>query len=336
MVQEALMGTYKELLGAKVPSRKAAALTGVSRATAGRRTLPGIRRERAEPANKLGAAERAKLLAVLDSPEYVDQAPLQVYAGLLDEGTYLASPSTMYRVLAEQKQVKERRRLARHPARVRPELVASAPGEVYTWDITKLAGPVKGQYFDCYVMIDIYSRYIIGAHVHAYESGPLAVEMMKEIFGIHGIPQVVHADRGTSMTSKTVAALLGDLNVTRSHSRPRVSNDNPFSEAWFKTLKYAPVFPERFGSIGDARQFIAGFVDWYNHAHRHSGIGLHSAADVHYGLATGKATERTTTLAAAREKYPERFSTTTDPKILALPDKAWINQPTKEPEKEAA
>lgn len=157
-------------------------------------------------------------------------------------------------MLAENKQVKERRRLARYPARAIPELVATGPGQVYSWDITKLPGPIKGKYFDCYVMIDIYSRYIVGAHVHASESGELAVEMMKVIFGIHGTPEVVHADRGTSMTSKTVTALLSDLEVTKSHSRPRVSNDNPFSEAWFKTLKFAPAFPQRFGTVGEGRE----------------------------------------------------------------------------------
>ena len=186
---------------------------------------------------------------------------------------------------------------------------------------------MKGQYFDAYVMIDIYSRYIVGAHVHTRESGPLAVEMMKEIFGIHGIPTVVHADRGTSMTSKTTAALLSDLNVTRSHSRPKTSNDNPYSEAWFKTLKYAPAFPERFGSISDAREFITGFVDWYNHAHRHTGIGLNTPANVHYGLAAGNTQERAAVLAAARAKNPERFTTNQPPKILDLPQQAWINQP---------
>ena len=156
---------------------------------------------------------------------------------------------TMYRVLGENRQVKERRRLARHPSKVCPELVATAPQQVYCWDITKLAGPVKGTYFDAYVMIDIYSRYIVGVHVHAHESGILAKELMEQIFKVHGVPQVVHADRGTSMTSKTVAALLADLEVTRSHSRPRVSNDNPYSESLFKTLKYGPQFPESFGSL---------------------------------------------------------------------------------------
>ena len=176
-------------------------------------------------------------------------------------------------------------------------------------------------------MIDIYSRYIVGAHVHAHESGPLAEEMIKEVFSVHGVPHVVHADRGTSMTSKTVATLLADLHVTRSHSRPHVSNDNPYSEAWFKTLKYAPAFPERFGVLGDARAFLTDFVDWYNHAHQHAGIGLHTPADVHYGLAGATQTQRSTTLAQARTRHPERFTTTHDPKILNLPDTVWINQP---------
>ena len=245
---------------------------------------------------------------------------------------YLASISTIYRILTENKQVKERRRLARHPARAIPELAATGPGLVLSWDITKLPGPIKGTWFDCYVMIDIFSRYIVGAHVHASESGELAVEMMKEIFAIHGTPHVVHADRGTSMTSKTVAALLSDLEVTKSHSRPRVSNDNPFSESWFKTLKFSPVFPERFNSVGEARVFMADFVEKYNHTHRHTGIGLNTPADVHYGLAEGKAIERSATLAAARAQHPERFSTTQDPKILTLHETVWINKPAEEDE----
>jgi putative transposase len=333
------MSTYRELTAAGTTTRSAATLTGVSRATAARQAhglnpvvepvaLP-------VPANKLDPAERARVLTVLNSPRFVDQAPLQVYAQLLDEGTYLCSVSTMYRVLAEQDQVKERRRLARHPARVCPELVATAPRQVYSWDITKLAGPVKGLYYDAYVMIDIYSRYIVGAYVHAHESGPLAVEMMTDTFAIHGIPRVVHADRGTSMTSKTVATLLADLEVTRSHSRPRVSNDNPYSEAWFKTLKYAPVFPERFGCLADARAFLARFVQWYNHDHRHTGLGLHTPADVHYGLTAAKASDREAVLATARSAHPERFTSSTTPKILQVPNAAWINQPA-EPDQPAA
>lgn len=330
------MATYGGLLAVKIPSREAARLAGVSRATANRKPAPARERFPVVPANKLSAEERAEILAAMTSEDFVDQAPLQVYARLLDEGIYLGSPSTLYRVLNENKLVTERRRLAKHPPRARPELLATAPAQVFTWDITKLPGPVKGKYFDCYVMIDIYSRYIVGAHVHATESGVLAVEMMKEIFGVHGIPQVVHADRGTSMTSKTVAALLADLEVTKSPSRPRVSNDNPYSEAWFKTLKYGPAFPERFATIGESRDFIGGFVDWYNHHHRHSGIGFHTPANVHWGHAAGKARERSKTFAAARAKHPERFNTTADPKILALPESAWINQPRETTEKEAA
>lgn len=324
-------------------TRHAAALTGTVRSTAIRRRntatapTPAVQPQLvAEPVNKLTDLERCRVLEVLTSDRFVDLAPLQIYAQLLDEGVYLCSVSTMYRVLRENSQVKERRRLARHPAKACPELVATAPRQVYSWDITKLAGPVKGTYFDAYVMIDIYSRYIVGVHVHAHESGVLAKELIEQVFKVHGVPQVVHADRGTSMTSKTVAALLADLEVTRSHSRPRVSNDNPFSESLFKTLKYGPEFPERFGSLPEARQFMDSFAQWYNHEHRHTGIGLHTPADVHYGLATDKADQRRAVLTEARARHPHRFSTTTNtPKILDLPDTVWINPPAQHTTQEA-
>lgn len=331
-----MTGAYRLLVQTDMPTRRAAALVGLSRTTIYRKPAAPVDQAPVVPPNRLSDAERAEILAALNSPRFVDLAPLQVYAKLLEEDIYLGSVSTFYRVLRENRQVAERRRLAKHPARAIPELVATAPGQVLSWDITKLAGPVKGKYFDCYLMVDIHSRFIVGAHVHATESGILAVEMMKEIFGIHGVPEVVHADRGTSMTSKTVAALLSDLEVTRSHSRPRVSNDNPYSESIFKTMKYGPTFPERFGSLGDARAFISGFVDWYNHHHQHSGIGLHTPANVHYGFADSVAGKRSQTLAAARAKHPHRFNTATDPKILALPGPAWINQPTETTEKPAA
>jgi len=279
------------------------------------------------PANRLSAAERWEILTVLDEARFVDLPPIQIYAILLDEGRYLCSISTMYRILADHAQLVERRRIARHPARTVPELVATGPGQVYTWDITKLAGPAKGIYYDAYVMIDIHSRYIVGAKVHPHESGQLAADMMAQVFGLHGTPQVVHADRGTSMTSKTVAQFLADLEVTRSYSRPRVSNDNPYSEAWFKTLKYAPTFPDRFGSLTDAQQFMNTFVDGYNHHHRHTGIGLHTPADVHYGHAETRHAERKATLEQARARHPERFTTDRSPKIISLPGTAWINQP---------
>jgi putative transposase len=331
-----------------VPTRQAARLTGLVRSTAIRHrklaaapTPVTVLRPAPDPVNKLTVAERLRILAVLTGERFVDMAPLQIYAHLLDEGVYLGSVSTMYRVLAENAQVRERRRVARHPAQVCPELVATAPRQVYSWDITKLAGPVKGTYFDAYVMIDIYSRFIVGVHVHAHESGVLAKELMEQIFAVHGIPQVVHADRGTSMTSKTVAALLADLDVTRSHSRPRVSNDNPYSESLFKTLKYGPEFPERFGSLSDARKFMDEFAQWYNHEHRHTGIGLHTPADVHFGLAAAKAADRRTVLAQARARHPQRFGgITRAPKMLDLPNTVWINQPTddtnQETEPEAA
>jgi putative transposase len=329
------MGAYLQLTRVGVSTRSAASLTGVSRATATRAkatTRPADPAPRTvTPANRLSLAERTRVLEVLNCEEFVDQPPLQVYATLLERGQYLCSVATMYRILAEHSQVKERRRLARHPARVVPELVATGPGQVYSWDITKLAGPAKGVYYDAYVMLDIYSRYIVGAHVHAHESGVLAEELMTQIFGIHGIPAVVHADRGTSMTSKSVATLLADLGVVRSHSRPSVSNDNPYSESMFKTMKYTPAFPDRFGSLADARAFMARFVDAYNHEHHHTGIGLHTPADVHYGHHRAVSRTRSAALVAARAAHPERFTTSHDPKILALPLDAWINQPAETP-----
>ena len=324
------MDAWNALRCHHIATRDAAALTGMHRTTALRRAMPKpvpSAPVRPTPANKLTAVESAHVLEVLNGDRFVDATPMQVWATLLDEDTYLCSISTMYRILNANKQVKERRRLARHRKAVCPELVATAPRQVYSWDITKLRGPAKGIYYDAYVMIDIYSRYIVGVHVHAQESGILAKEMMQQIFGTHGIPHVVHADRGTSMTSNSVAGLLADLGVTRSHSRPKVSNDNPYSESWFKTLKYAPTFPDRFASIGHARDFMDGFVDWYNHEHRHSGIGLHTPADVFYGLAAGKDARRREVLADARAHHRHRFGHDRAPKIIDLPETAAINPP---------
>jgi transposase InsO family protein len=324
------MDAWHDLRGQQIPTRQAAVLTGMHRSTALRRAAPKPAesgRVYSAPVNKLTAAECARVVEVLNSARFVDAAPIQVWATLLDEGIHLCSVSTMYRILNANKQVKERRRLARHRKAVCPELVATAPRQVYSWDITKLAGPAKGVYYDAYVMIDIYSRYIVGVHVHARECGLLAKELMEQIFGTYGIPHVVHADRGTSMTSNTVAGLLSDLGVTRSHSRPKVSNDNPYSESWFKTLKYAPTFPERFESIHQARDFMDEFVGWYNHEHRHTGIGLHTPADVFYGLAEEKDARRREVLATARAWHRNRFSVDRAPKIIDLPEAAAINPP---------
>jgi len=328
------MQAYRALSGAGTATRTASRLTGLARASVDRDTArpTPLLRQRQTPANALTGQERARVLAVLDSAQFVDAAPAQAYAALLDQGVYVGSISTMYRILREHAQIVERRRQARHPARTRPELVATDPGQVYSWDITKLKGPVKGCYYDAYVMIDIYSRYIVGVKVHAREDGALAKEMMREVFGAHGIPHVVHADRGTAMTSKSVADLLEDLAVTRSHGRPKTSNDNPYSEAWFKTVKYAPVFPERFASLADARQFMADFVAWYNECHHHTGIGLHTPSQVHHGRHHAVRARRHSALATARAAHPERFPKTTRlPKILDLPDHVWINKPDEQP-----
>ncbi|MFR9781064.1 IS3 family transposase [Micromonospora sp. MS34] len=327
---QALTDAHAQLLAAATSTRSAARLTGIARSTAHRRARTPDGRapaSRPAPVNRLSDAERAHVLAVLDSDRFVDTTPTEAFATLLDEGVYLASISTLYRILRTNDQVVDRRRQARHPTRARPELTATGPGQVFTWDITKLPGPTKGVYYDAYVMIDIWSRYIVGHHVAARESAEIAHDFITEIITLHGVPQVVHADRGTSMTSTRVATLLADLRVTRTHSRPRVSNDNPFSEAVFKTVKYHPTFPERFGSLADARAFCDTFFGWYNHEHHHAGIGLHTPADVHYGHAAAQQKQREQALDTAWTAHPERFSRRPRPKSLHLPDAVWINPP---------
>jgi putative transposase len=324
-----MTGAYHQLR-VHVSHRAAAGLSGISRATAHRQGVYGPARPpvpRPAPVNRLSEAERARILAVLNSDRFVDTTPVEVFATLLDEGVYLASVATLYRVLRANRQVVERRRLARHPARTRPELIATGPGQVFSWDITKLPGPTRGVYYDAYVMIDIFSRYIVGCKVAATESALLAEDFITDVFAVHGVPQVVHADRGTSMTSKKVADLLADLHVLRSHSRPHVSNDNPYSEAAFKTVKYHPTFPIRFGSIQHARTFCDNFFTWYNHEHHHSGIGLHTPAAVHYGHASAVTVARQQVLDTAWAQNPERFTRRPQPKTLRLADTAWINKP---------
>lgn len=311
---------------------RACAVLGKSRATHYRRRRPrpavtGLRAPRPVPRNALTPAERASVLATLNHETFVDKSPAQVWATLLDEGTYLCSESTMYRILREHGPVRERRRQATHPPRTRPELIADGPGQVWSWDITKLHGPVKGVYYDLYVIIDIYSRYVPGWLVAPTETGDLAKDFITDTITAAGAPpRVVHADRGTSMTSKPVALLLADLGVVRSHSRPKVSNDNPYSESAFKTLKYCPAFPDRFGSIADARAFCAEFFTYYNHQHRHSGIGLHTPASVHYGTADEIRQMRAEVLNAAHARHPDRFRR--PPRPPALPKAVWINRPT--------
>jgi putative transposase len=284
---------------------------------------------RPTPPNALTDAERAQVLAVLTSDRFVDKSVAQAWATLLDEGTYLCSMSTMHRILRAHDAAGERRAQATHPSRTKPELVATRPGQVWSWDITKLRGPERGVSYDLYVVLDIFSRFVVAWTVAACEDSQIAKTMLEQAMGVHGIPEAIHADRGTSMTSKPVAQLLVDLGVARSHSRPHVSNDNPYSEAAFKTLKYAPVFPERFGSLADARVFGESFFGYYNHEHRHSGIGLHTPASVHFGTATEVRAQRQQTLNAAYAAHPERFGNRR-PQPPKLPALAWINQPSQE------
>jgi putative transposase len=270
------------------------------------------------------------VLDVLRSERFVDVSVPQAYHVLLDEGVYLASPSTMYRLLRDAGEVSERRRQATHPSRVRPELVARAPNVVWSWDITKLRGPAKGVWFDLYVVLDIFSRYVVAWCVAPSESGELARELIADAVARQGVGPgrlTVHADRGSSMTSQPVAELLSFLGIARTHSRPHTLNDNPFSEAQFKTLKYCPAFPSRFGSIADARAFCGAFFSHYNHEHRHSGVGYHTPASVHYGTATAVRDQRQATLDAAYTANPGRFRHRR-PCPAELPTVAWINQPS--------
>lgn len=277
----------------------------------------------------LSQAERAEVLGVLHEDRFVDQAPASIYATLLDDGRYLCSVPTMYRVLRAEDEVRERRRQARHPASVKPELLATGPNRIWSWDITKLLGPAKWTYFHLYVIIDIYSRYVPGWLLATRETAELAERLLAETIRKHNVVAdqlTIHADRGTSMASKTVALLLADLGVIKSHSRPHCSNDNPYSEAHFKTLKYRPEFPDRFGSIEDGRAFCRRFFHWYNVEHRHSGLGFHTPAAVHFGRAEGIQVERARVLQTAYSAHPERFVRHL-PVPPSLPGPAWINKP---------
>ena len=280
----------------------------------------------------LSDVERKEVLRVLHEPDHIDEAPATVYAKLLDEGLYLASVPTMYRILRAAGEVRERRRQATHPAHKKPELVATAPNEVWSWDITKLLGPVKWTYYYLYVIIDIYSRHVPGWMLARSEDNRLAKALLGEAVDRQGIGRdqlTVHSDRGGPMIAKPVAHLLADLGVTKTHSRPHVSNDNPYSESQFRTLKYRPDFPRRFGSFEDAHAHSGRFFDWYNNDHRHSGIGYHTPADLHYGRAEIIRAQRAHVLEAAYAAHPERF-VRKPPNPPELPEAAWINQPPKE------
>ena len=246
-------------------------------------------RERSADHTELAPAEKQRVLDILNSDRFGDKPPAQIHFALLDEGIYLCSPRTMYRILHEHDMVRERRNILRHPQYDKPELLAAGPNEVWSWDITKLKGPKKWTFYYLYVILDIYSRYVVGWMIATRETGALARDLIEQTCMRQDIEPddklYIHSDRGSPMTAKTVALLMSDLGITKSLGRPHVSNDNPFSESQFKTLKYQPMFPKRFGSLEDARSFCLRFFDWYNNEHYHSGIGFMTPAMVHYRAA---------------------------------------------------
>ena len=313
----------------------ACAALGVSRATVHRRRTrlsapPAVARPRPRPARALTGPQQQMVLELLHAPRFADQAPAEIYATLLDEGVYHCSIRTMYRLLDANGEVRERRQQLRHPVYQKPELLAEKPNEVWSWDITKLMGPTKWTYYYLYVILDIYSRRVVGWRVADAESATLFKPLFDEAIANHNVPPgqlTLHADRGGPMKAKATAFLLADLGVTRSHNRPHTSNDNPFSESHFKTLKYQPRFPQRFGCIEDARSFCRAFFTWYNQDHHHGGIGLMTPDQVHYGQIDAVHAARQQTLdrafAANRRRFVNKAPTPPD-----KPTAAWINPPT--------
>jgi putative transposase len=290
---------------------------------------PAVPVERSAPARSLSPVERANVLTVLHEERFQDRSPAAVQATLLDEGQYLCSIRTMYRILEQEGESRERRDQLVHPAYQKPELLATAPNQLWSWDITKLRGPVKWTYFYLYVILDIFSRYVAGWMVAPRESAELAKQFIEEAIVKHQVPAgqlTIHADRGRVMKSKPVAFLMADLGVAKSHSRPYVSDDNPYSESQFRTLKYRPEFPDRFGCIQDGRAFCQQFFQWYNQEHRHSGIGLLTPAMVHFGEAQSVLDRRQMVLDAAYQAHPDRF-VRRSPRPLPLPSAVWINKP---------
>lgn len=327
MIEET-MDRLTPLLGIRPTCR----VLGVSPATIYRwrkPKMPSVPCTRSRAARALSELECGAVLAELHSERFQDASPAEVYATLLDEGRYLCSERTMYRLLAQEGESRERRNQLTHPAYAAPELLAQAPNEVWSWDITKLLGPAKWTYFYLYAILDVFSRYIVGWTVQHRESAHVAKALIAQAAEQQKIlpgSLTVHADRGSSMTSKPVAFLLADLGITKTHSRPYTSTDNPYSEAHFKTLKYRPEFPCRFSSIEEARGFCREFFEWYNHQHRHSGIGLMTPEAVHYGRAEELQVQRTVVLTQAYLRTPERF-VHGRPRPPALPIAAWINEP---------
>ena len=290
---------------------------------------PPATRQRAKPTRTLSDAEKAAVRHVLNSERFQDQSPRQVYAALLDEDTYLCHWRTMYRVLDEYKEVRDRRNQLRHPVYVKPELLATGPNQLWSWDITKLRGPVTWTYYYLYVLLDVFSRYVVGWLLAERESADLAKELTAAACAKQQIEPgqlTIHADRGGAMIAKSLTLLMSDLGVNKSHSRPHVSDDNPYSEAQFRTLKYSPGYPDRFGALADARQWCEDFFTWYNRAHHHTSLHLLTPADVHSGRAEAKLAQRQVVLQRAYTDHPERF-VKGPPAMPKLATAVWINPP---------
>lgn len=322
-----------EVLAPDVGTKSACRALGISRAGLYRRraisATPRLVKKRSASPRALSEPEKQDVLETLHSERFQDMAPHEVYATLLDEDRYLCSIRTMYRILEENTEVKERRNQLRHPDYKKPELLATGPNQVWSWDITKLLGPVKWSYFHLYVILDIFSRYVVGWMVAPCESATLAKQLIGETCSKQNIQKeqlTIHADRGSSMKSKPVAFLMADLGITKTHSRPHTSDDNPFSEAQFKTLKYRPDFPDRFSCIEDARQFCRSFFPWYNNEHKHTGINLLSPTDVHHGEAESIIASRQIVLNTAYALHPERFVRKM-PEHKPMQQAVWINPP---------
>lgn len=322
----AAISEASERLGTKT----ACEALGLPRATYYRRRELRVTSPRKSPPRALTEAEQSDVLTVLHEPRFADLSPREVYAQLLDEGRYLCSVRTMYRLLTAHGEVRERRNQLRHPKYPVPQLHATAPNQLWTWDITKLLGPSKWTYFYLYTILDVFSRYVVGWMVAHAEGAALAKRLIADTCERQNIAEgqlTLHADRGSSMTSKPVAFLLADLGVTKTHSRPHISNDNPFSEAHFKTLKYRPNFPDSFGCIQDARGFLGDFFHWYNQEHHHVALGLLTPADVHFGRAPEKLAARSTVLQRAFQARPERFLHGLPVPAVPLAE-VWINRPS--------
>jgi putative transposase len=294
------------------------------------RKVPASSRQRPKPVRALSEKERNEVRTVLNSERFQDQSPREVYATLLDENEYLCHWRTMYRVLDEHEEVRERRNQLRHPVYVKPELLATAPNQLWSWDITRLRGPVTWTYYYLYTMLDVYSRYAVGWLLANLESAELAKELTAAACTKQQIEPgqlTLHADRGSPMIARSMAMLLSDLGVNKSHGRPHVSNDNPYSEAQFRTLKYRPDYPDRFGSLADARQWCQRFFTWYNQEHHHTSLNLLTPADVHYGRAEEKLAQRHSVLLLAYDAHPERF-VNGPPTMPKMTKAVWINPPT--------